>query len=114
MTPSLNLSVLCYPYHSSKHTGRGHDRYIAELVDNVVSERQDVRLNLVDSGFSKSVMEGGLKLPRQLRDVLQAHADVYHAISPVGGATAILLGKRPVIVTIHDVIPFNVSGDDVS
>jgi glycosyltransferase involved in cell wall biosynthesis len=114
VTAHLNLSVLCYPYHSSRHTGRGHDRYIAELVDNVVSERQDVRLNLVDSGFSKSVMEGGLKLPRQLRDVLQAHADVYHAISPVGGATAILLGKRPVIVTIHDVIPFNVSGDDDS
>ena len=114
MTPAISLSVLCYPYHSSKHTGRGHDRYIAELVGNVETERRDISLSLVDSGFSKSVLEGGLKLPRQLRDVLQARADVFHAISPVGGATALLLGKRPVIVTIHDVIPFNVSGENDS
>jgi glycosyltransferase involved in cell wall biosynthesis len=114
VTVNLDLVVLCYPYHSSKHTGRGHDRYIAELVGNIVEQRGNIRLNLVDSGFSKSVMAGGLKLPLQLRDVLRARADVYHAISPVGGATAILLGKRPVIVTIHDVIPFNRSGDDDS
>lgn len=114
MTTALKVSVLCYPYHSSKHTGRGHDRYIAELASNLESQRRDIDVKLVDSGFSKSMLEGGLKLPRQLFDVQQASADVYHAISPIGGASALLLGKRPVVVTIHDVIPFNVSGEDDS
>jgi glycosyltransferase involved in cell wall biosynthesis len=106
----FRLSLLTYPYHPSKHTGRGHDRYVAELIDNLTSQRQDVRLRVVDHGFSKNVLAGGLKLPRQLADMLRERADVYHAISPVGGATAALLGKGPLVVTIHDVIPFNLSG----
>lgn len=106
---SLSASIFCYPYHASKHTGRGHDRYVAELVSNLRSERADVRLEVVDHGLSKNVLEGGLKLPRQLHDVFRQRADVYHAISPVGGASAALLGKSPLVVTIHDVIPFNVS-----
>jgi glycosyltransferase involved in cell wall biosynthesis len=107
---AFNLSLLTYPYHPSKHTGRGHDRYVAELIDNLTSQRQEVRLRVVDHGFSKNVLAGGLKLPRQLADMLRERADVYHAISPVGGATAALLGKGPLVVTIHDVIPFNLSG----
>jgi glycosyltransferase involved in cell wall biosynthesis len=111
VTTAFNLSILCYPYHPSKHTGRGHDRYVAELVDNVLADGNGVKLRVVDHGFSKNVLAGGLKLPRQVADLLRADADVYHAISPVGGATAALLGKKPLVVTIHDVIPFNMSGD---
>ena len=107
---AFNLSLLTYPYHPSKHTGRGHDRYVAELIDNITSQRDDVRLKVVDHGFSKNVLAGGLKLPRQVLDMLREHANVYNAISPVGGATAALLGKGPLVVTIHDVIPFNLSG----
>jgi glycosyltransferase involved in cell wall biosynthesis len=107
---AFNLSLLTYPYHPSKHTGRGHDRYVAELIDNITSQRDDVRLKVVDHGFSKNVLAGGLKLPRQVLDMLRERANVYHAISPVGGATAALLGKGPLVVTIHDVIPFNLSG----
>ncbi len=108
---AFNLSLLTYPYHPSKHTGRGHDRYVAELIDNITAQRDDVRLKVVDHGFSKNVLAGGLKLPRQVLDMLREHANVYHAISPVGGATAALLGKGPLVVTIHDVIPFNLSGN---
>jgi glycosyltransferase involved in cell wall biosynthesis len=110
----LKLSLLCYPYHPSKHTGRGHDRYIAELVDNLALQPSDVTLNVIDHGFSKSMLDGGLKLPRQLADVLGAKSDVYHAISPVGGASAVMLGKKPLVVTIHDVIPFNLDGSSDS
>jgi glycosyltransferase involved in cell wall biosynthesis len=114
MTKPIDVSVLSYPYHSSRHTGRGHDRYVAELFDNLASLSDSVRATLVDHGFSKGVLQGGFKVPRQLADVARSRADVYHAISPVGGASAILLGKRRVVVTIHDVIPFNVSGSDDS
>jgi glycosyltransferase involved in cell wall biosynthesis len=83
---------------------------VAELVDNLRSERRDVQVHVVEHGFSKNVAHGLSKLPRQGVDLLRARADVYHAISPVGGASAALLGKDPLVVTIHDVIPFNMSG----
>ncbi len=111
---AFNLSLLCYPYHASKHTGRGHDRYIAELVDNITSECREVTLDVVDRGFSKRLVDGLVKLPLQVFDLLQRDADVYHATSSVAAASALLLGKGPVIAMIHDVIPFNVSGYDSS
>ncbi len=109
MTAILRLSLLSYPYHASKHTGRGHDRYVAELVDNT-RERADVALTVVDAGFAKDTLHGLLKLPKQALSLLHSEADVYHAISPMGGAPAALLGRRPLVVTVHDLIPFNVAG----
>ncbi len=106
----LRLSLLSYPYHASKHTGRGHDRYVAEVVENTIKERTDVTLTVVDTGFAKNTFHGLLKLPEQALDLLRSKADVYHAISPVGGAPAALLGRRPLVVTIHDLVPFQVSG----
>ena len=111
---AINLSLLCYPYHASKHTGRGHDRYIAELVDNIPSQCEGVTLDVVDRGFSKRLVDGMMKLPLQGFDLLTRDADVYHATSSVAGASALLLGKGPVVTMIHDVIPFNVSGYDSS
>jgi len=109
---AFSLSLLCYPYHSSKHTGRGHDRYIAELVDNIRTECPEVALDVVDRGFSKRVVDGLLKLPIQAFDLLQRDADVYHATSTVAAASAFALGKGPIVAMIHDVVPFNVTGYD--
>ncbi len=110
MTATLRLSLLSYPYHASKHTGRGHDRYVAELVDNTISECADVALTVMDPGFAKNTLWGLLKLPEQAVGLLRSEADVYHAISPMGGAPAALLGRRPLVVTVHDLVPFNIAG----
>src|SRR5436190_20999593 len=54
-TPTpFSLSLFCYPYRASKDTGRGHDRYVAELVDNTRSETKHVSVSLVDTGFAKN------------------------------------------------------------
>jgi glycosyltransferase involved in cell wall biosynthesis len=111
---SFKLSLLCYPYHASKHTGRGHDRYIAELADNIPVECPEVALDVVDRGFSRRLVDGMKKLPLQAYDLLTRDADVYHATSSVAGATALALGKGPLVTMIHDVIPFNLSGYDSS
>lgn len=109
---SLNsVSVLTFPYHSSKTTGRGHDRYTAEVVENLLSTG-DLRVNLVDQGFSKGALYAVPKLYGLARDLFRERADVYHAIAPVGGASAALLRKKPLVVTVHDLIPFQVSGFD--
>jgi len=110
VTAAFKLALLSYPYHASKHTGRGHDRYVAELVENTSREREHVAMSVVDGGFAKNTLNGLLRLPGQAVDLLRSRADVYHAISPMGGAPAALLGRRRLVVTIHDLIAFNVAG----
>jgi glycosyltransferase involved in cell wall biosynthesis len=105
----FRLSLISYPYHSSKQTGRGHDRYVAEVVENTSRAHPEVALNVVDTGFAANQLDGLLRLPKQALRILRAEADIYHAISPVGGAPAALLGRRPLVVTIHDLIPFHLS-----
>lgn len=110
MDAAFKLALLSYPYHSSKHTGRGHDRYVAEVVENTTRECGNVALTLLDTGFAKNTLDGLRRLPQQGLELLRSDADVYHAISAAGGAPAALLGRRPLVVTVHDLVPFNVSG----
>lgn len=109
MNQAFRLSVISYPYHASKHTGRGHDRYVAEIVENTARRHPELNLSVVDAGFAKNQLDGLLRLPKQALRIARSEADVYHAISPVGGAPAALLGRRPLVVTIHDLIPFHLS-----
>lgn len=113
-TPTLQLCLMCYPYFPSNDTGRGHDRYIFELRRNIVKAFPDIKMNLLQQGFSKGVLVAGIRLFKLVADLLYIKADGYHAISPLGGAAAALLGKSPLIVTIHDLIPFHITGYDYS
>lgn len=108
MHAPIKVSLFSYPYRASKDTGRGHDRYVAEVCDNTAAECPHVALSVVDTGFAKNALHGLLKLPEQALGLLRSRADVYHAITPMGGAVAALLGKQPLVVTIHDLIPFHV------
>lgn len=109
MNKAFRLSLITYPYHASKHTGRGHDRYVAELVENTPRAEPRVELTLVDAGFARNQLDGLRRLPEQALRIASSRADVYHAISPVGGAPSALLARRPLVVTIHDLIPFHLS-----
>ncbi len=109
---SVEWCLMCYPYYPSRDTGRGHDRYIFELKQNIAKVCPDINLRLLHQGFSKGVLTAGIKLFKFMADLLFTRADLYHAISPIGGAIAALLGKAPLIVTIHDLIPFHLSGYD--
>ncbi|HTQ03902.1 MAG TPA: glycosyltransferase family 1 protein [Polyangiaceae bacterium] len=110
--PALSVGVLSYPYYPSKDTGRGHDRYVWELIENL--RRTGAVVRSIEQGFSKGALAAGGKLVRLAADLRSQHADVWHGISPTGAAIAVLLGKRPVVVTVHDLIPFQVSGFDSS
>jgi glycosyltransferase involved in cell wall biosynthesis len=107
----MNVCLVSYPYSCSHSTGRGLDRYTAELFDNISAEAKDVSIRLVDQGSSASALEAGKKLVGFVGNVFKGRADLYHAISPVGGAPLVALGRAPLVVTIHDVIPFNVSAE---
>ncbi|MFZ5892002.1 MAG: glycosyltransferase family 4 protein [Myxococcota bacterium] len=110
----LNVALLCFPYYPSKDTGRGHDRYAYELIENLRQNAPNIAPQVIEQGFSKGVSAAFGKLSKLARDLRSARADVYHAITPMGGAAAILAGKRNVVVTIHDLIPFHHSSFDYS
>lgn len=103
--------LISYPYYSSRETGRGHDRYIFELYEGIKKLSPDFEPRLLHQGFSKSMGVAALKQPRLVSDLLFAKDNLYHAMSPIGGATAALLRKHPLVVTIHDLVPFHYSGE---
>lgn len=105
---AMDICLVSFPYSSTRHTGRGLDRYTCELAENIVAEAPNARLRLVDQGSSGSVLEAGKKVLGFARNVFSRRADIYHAISPLGGAMLAALGRKPLVTTIHDVIPFNV------
>lgn len=110
----IRASILSFPYYPSKDTGRGHDRYAYELIHSLEALGEKLEVHVVEQGFSKGVLGAARKLFGLAGQLLSDRSDVYHAISPTGGAVALLLGKGPLVVTVHDLIPFQVEGFDSS
>ena len=104
--PGYELCIVCYPFYPTKDSGRGVDRYLFELIENLRASSANVRV--LEQGSSVGAWAAGKKLCRLVADLFSAKAGVYHAVSTPAGATAILLGRRPVVVTIHDLLPFQV------
>jgi glycosyltransferase involved in cell wall biosynthesis len=107
-TPSYQLSFVCYPFHPTKSSGRGVDRYCWELLENYRVKPNGVVLDVVQQDTSVGTWASGKKLVSLTADLLRAKSKVFHAVSPPAGAAAILSGKRNVVVTIHDLLPFQV------
>lgn len=104
---TLKVGLICFPYLPSKDTGRGHDRYAWELVENLRGGIPSLTLEVIEQGFAKGPSQVFGKLTKLGRDLLTSRADVFHAVTPMGGAAALMAGKRKLVVTIHDLIPFH-------
>ncbi|MFH1593606.1 MAG: glycosyltransferase family 1 protein [Candidatus Omnitrophota bacterium] len=114
------VCYVSYPYTARRDTGRGHDEYAHELISRV--GKKDIDTEVWEGPFKDTYGAGGigtsirgaieeLVFPFKFR---KATADIFHATSPIGARTAILLKKRPLITTIHDVIHlFIKSGYDI-
>src|SRR6478609_647125 len=103
--PSYELCVVCYPFYPTKDSGRGVDRYLFELIENLRS-LAGTSVRVLEQGSSVGPWAAGKKLCRLVADLVSAKSAVYHAVTPPAGATALLMGRRPVVVTIHDLLPF--------
>jgi glycosyltransferase involved in cell wall biosynthesis len=104
----MNVCVVSFPYTVSQSTGRGLDRYSYQLTENIASECKNVSIRLVDRGSLGSAAAVVKKMPGFLGSLFAERPDVYHAMTPQGGAVLAGLGRTPLVVTIHDVIPLNV------
>jgi glycosyltransferase involved in cell wall biosynthesis len=115
------LNVCLLTNDSKKNTGHGIDRYSLELGKRL---RQKCSLQVVSQGNLSNAVSLGVKELTFPLKVLPVQADVYHAVSQQIAKAPIISRKRPLVTTIHDLIPFNdslttfyersqVSGDSV-
>jgi alpha-1,3-rhamnosyl/mannosyltransferase len=102
------VGLIAHPYSTRGDTGRGGDRYVSELVSGLTT--LDVPLRVLDSGFITSFAAGILKEIQFPWRLWREKATLFHATSPVGAKTALALGKRPLVTTIHDVLPLYYKG----
>lgn len=99
------LVLLGYPYIPSPDTSRGIDHYLYYLAEGY--RRRSIRLDIVDTGrFPDYAQQLFLGEPKIFSRVMRRPRGFWHAVSPVGGRVAALLGRHPLVTTIHDVMPF--------
>jgi glycosyltransferase involved in cell wall biosynthesis len=88
---------------SKIETGHGIDRYSLELGKRI---KKSYNLQVVSqSNLPNSFYLGIQELTFPVK-TLPVHADVYHAVSQQIAKAAVLTMKRPLVTTIHDLIPF--------
>lgn len=110
---ALDVCLVCYPFYPTRDSGRGVDRYCVELAENLERDGARVSMPGVMRRSSEGVLAAGQKLAALATELPRVRADVYHAASPPAGAAALLLGKKPVVVSVHDLLPFQVTAYNV-
>jgi len=91
-----------HPCLISRATGQGIARYSFEIWSRL---KESLELHVVMPRKMNSYIDLMIEesvLPLKLHRV---HADLYHAASPIGGKTAVLARKSPLITTFHDALP---------
>lgn len=99
---------MTYPYSGIKDTGRGIDRIAYELIENL--KVQGVLPEVVTMGYTRSRYEAVLKEVIFPLRMMKVKADVFHAIDDLGGKTCALMGKKPLITSIHDGVSLTYKG----
>jgi glycosyltransferase involved in cell wall biosynthesis len=109
----MDVCLICYPFFPTKDSGRGVDRYCFELAENLARNGSRVELPGVTHGSSEGVVAAAKKLGSLASELPRVRADVYHAASPPAGAAAVLCARKPLVVSVHDLVPFKVTGYDM-
>jgi glycosyltransferase involved in cell wall biosynthesis len=89
--------------NTGQNTGHGIDRYALELSKRINSNN---RVTVLNQGNLSNGVYWALNELIQPIKILSVHANVYHAVSQQIAKSAIFAMKRPLVTTIHDLIPF--------
>lgn len=99
------LVLLGYPYTPRRHTGRGIDEYLFHLTASY--SRRKIPFLLLENGrFPDHVRQLFLGEPQMLSRVAHRPGGFWHAVSPVGARFAVMVGRHPLVTTVHDIMPF--------
>jgi glycosyltransferase involved in cell wall biosynthesis len=100
-----SVAVACFPYTPSPTTGRGVDRIAYELVEGLRPDHAPIE-----------VIDGGGRYANPLEFLRQTvayvwrsartRASVVHALDPLGALPFLVLRRKPLAVTVHDLLPF--------
>lgn len=106
-----NLQLIIYPFYWDweKHPHRGIDRYNYELVKGL--RKRNIALDIIDWGYIENNIEAMVKeifFPFRL---LLKKGNLYHAVHAMGAKWAILLGKKPLVTSIQDMVPIFHGGE---
>lgn len=98
----MKVCFLCFS--SSEKSGSGMDVYAWNIISRPTKETQFLTVqhkrDSILSWFLKEFL-----IPQDQLNLLKVDADIYHAVSPVATKIALLARKRPIITTVHDLIP---------
>jgi len=99
---TCDVCFVTFPNYPTKNSGRGLDRYAYELIRGVGQQSGlDVRFVAPRTNRTNYVIR---EIETALR-LKQIDAKIYHATSEYGLGSLILARKRPIVVTIHDLLP---------
>ena len=97
-----DVCYVTFPNYPTKNSGRGLDRYAYELIRGT-SQKSDMKVQFVAPRTNRAdyvIRELETAVLLRLID-----AKIYHATSEYGLASLLLARKRPIVVTIHDLLP---------
>lgn len=104
MLSSLGIVVHPHYWDFAKYPYRGIDRYNDELIKGL--RRIGVELEIYDSGYIKNNVEGAVKELLFPFRFIGKRAECFFCPHSMGAKWAIMLGKRPVVTVIQDMLPF--------
>ncbi len=105
------LTIIVHPHYWDweKYPYRGIDRYNYELIRGL--KKRGLDFQIIDSGYIKTILEGVIKELAFPFRLFFKKAKIFHAPHPMGAKWAIVLGKKPLVTTIHDLLPLFYGGE---
>ncbi len=95
-----------FPYTNVSDSGRGIDRYLKVLSDNLKTIHN--KIDIIESGVVRPKISNLLvSILELIRKTIKTDSKIYHAVDPMGFFILKLFFKKPVVLTIHDTIPLS-------
>ena len=106
----MKLGICGYPLSRGKETGRGLERVIEEFCGHLT--RRNAAFDFYDRGIIRSELKAVIQSLGYLASLRKTKNSCYLAVYAVAGIFPALLGKKPLVTLITDLIPFHVAGYD--
>ena len=106
----MRLGISAYPLSRGLETGRGLERVIQAFTDCL--DEKGVTYDFFDRGMIHHEWQALLKAPLFLKRLSRCRNEGYFAVYPVAAIFLLLVGKKPLVTAVHDLIPFLARGYD--
>lgn len=90
----------------SPSTGHGIDRYASDLFNGLVQLTSNNEVSRLEIGRGRSLPSFAWNYLSGVKKLLEIKAGLYHSTSQTAIPPAVVTRKHPLIVTIHDMIPY--------